>query len=66
MNAKTSVSVISVEAIKYMLLFNLHDCTFNYCILRIMFLYILFNGVCVKKVLLISIPIEWNIRSPVE
>ena len=29
MNAKISVFVISVEAIIYLLLHNLHDCTFN-------------------------------------
>ena len=32
MNAKISVSVICVEAIIYLLLYNLHDCTFKYCI----------------------------------
>ena len=30
MNAKISVFVIWVEAIMYLLLFNLHDCTFNF------------------------------------
>ena len=30
MNAKISVFVIRVEAIIYLLLYNLHDCTFNY------------------------------------
>ena len=29
MNAKTSAFVICVEAIIYLLLYNLHDCTFN-------------------------------------
>ena len=29
MNAKISVFVICVEAIIYLLLYNLHDCTFN-------------------------------------
>ena len=29
MNAKISVFVICVEAITYLLLYNLHDCTFN-------------------------------------
>ena len=29
MNAKISVFVISVEAIRYLLLYNLHDCTFE-------------------------------------
>ena len=29
MNAKISVSVISVEAMIYFLLYNLYDCTFN-------------------------------------
>ena len=29
MNAKISVSVICVEAIIYLLLYNLHDCTFE-------------------------------------
>ena len=29
MNAKISVFVIHVEAIIYLLLYNLHDCTFN-------------------------------------
>ena len=29
MNAKISVFVICVEAIIYLLLHNLHDCTFN-------------------------------------
>ena len=29
MNAKISVLVICVEAIIYLLLYNLHDCTFN-------------------------------------
>ena len=29
MNAKISVFVICVEAIVYLLLYNLHDCTFN-------------------------------------
>ena len=27
---KTSLFVICVEAIKYLLLYNLHDCTFNF------------------------------------
>ena len=30
MNVKISVFVISVEAIIYLLLYNLHDCTFKY------------------------------------
>ena len=30
MNAKISVLVICVEAIKYLLLYNLHDCTFTF------------------------------------
>ena len=30
MNAKVSVFVICVEAIIYLLVYNLHDCTFNY------------------------------------
>ena len=30
MNAKISALVICVEAIIYLLLYNLHDCTFNY------------------------------------
>ena len=30
MNAKISVIVICVEAIIYLLLYNLHDCTFNF------------------------------------
>ena len=29
MNAKISVFVIYVEAVTYLLLYNLHDCTFN-------------------------------------
>ena len=29
MNAEISVFVICVEAIKYLLLYNLHDCTFK-------------------------------------
>ena len=29
MNAKISVFFISVQAIIYLLLYNLHDCTFN-------------------------------------
>ena len=29
MNAKISVFVICIEAIMYLLLYNLHDCTFN-------------------------------------
>ena len=29
MNAKISVSVIGVEAVIYLLLYNLYDCTFN-------------------------------------
>ena len=29
MNAKISVFVICVEAITYLLLYDLHDCTFN-------------------------------------
>ena len=29
MNAKVSAFVICVEAIIYLLLYNLHDCTFN-------------------------------------
>ena len=29
MHAKTSVFVISVEAIIYLVLYNLHDCNFN-------------------------------------
>ena len=29
MNAKTSVFVMCVEAIIYLLLYNLHDCTFK-------------------------------------
>ena len=34
MNAKISVFVICVEPIIYLLLYNLHDCTFNHKILR--------------------------------
>ena len=30
MNAKISVFIICVEAIIYLLLFNLHDCTFKF------------------------------------
>ena len=30
MNPKISVVVICIEAIIYLLLFNLHDCTFNF------------------------------------
>ena len=30
MNAKVSVFAICVEAIIYLLLYNLHDCTFKY------------------------------------
>ena len=30
MNAKISVFVICIEAIIYFLLYNLHDCNFNY------------------------------------
>ena len=30
MNAKISVFVSCVEAIIYLLLYNLHDCTFNF------------------------------------
>ena len=30
MNAKISVFVICIEAIMYFLLYNLHDCNFNY------------------------------------
>ena len=33
MNAKISAFVICVEAIVYLLLNNLHDCTFNYKLL---------------------------------
>ena len=29
MNVKISLLVISIEAIVYLLLYNLHDCTFN-------------------------------------
>ena len=36
-NAKISVFVICVAAIIYLLLYNLHDCTFNYCSLIWMF-----------------------------
>ena len=32
MNAKILVPVICVEAILYLLLCNLHDCTFRHCI----------------------------------
>ena len=31
MNAKTSIFVICVETIIYLLLYNVHDCTFNSC-----------------------------------
>ena len=31
MNAKISVFVICVEAIRYLLLYNWYDCTFNDC-----------------------------------
>ena len=34
MNAKISVFVICVEAIIYLLLYNLHDCTFNFTVLH--------------------------------
>ena len=37
--------------------------TFNYCIWRIVLLYILCDDVCVKRVILISIAMEWNIQS---
>ena len=36
MNANISVFVICVEAIMYLLLHNLHDCTFNRTILNIL------------------------------
>ena len=32
MNAKILVFVICIEAIIYLLLYNLHDCTFNMCV----------------------------------
>ena len=32
MNAKMSVAVTCVEAMICLLLYNLHDCTFKYCI----------------------------------
>ena len=34
MNVKISVFVICVEAIIYLLFYNLHDCTFNVCVLE--------------------------------
>ena len=34
MNAKISVFVISIEAIIYLLLYNLHDCTFKIFMIR--------------------------------
>ena len=37
-----------------------------YCIWRIVLLYLLCLGVCMKRVILISIPIEWNIHSLVK
>ena len=42
MNAEISVFVIGHEAIIYLLLYNLHDCTFN-----------VKSGVCLPKMLLI-------------
>ena len=42
MNVKTSVFDICVEAIIYLLLHNLHDCTFNHHVLP----DINFNGSC--------------------
>ena len=35
MNPKSSVFVICVETIIYCLLYNLHECTFNYCLVCI-------------------------------
>ena len=37
MNAEFSVFFICVEAIKYLLLYNLHDCTFNAIFNRVFF-----------------------------
>ena len=44
MNAKISVFFISVESIIYLLLYNLHDCTFN-----VNFGHSSDNGVKIKK-----------------
>ena len=35
MDAKISVFVICVEVIIYLLLYNLHDCTFNFQIIKL-------------------------------
>ena len=40
--------------------------TYSYCIWMIVLLYYLYGGVCVKRILLISISIEWNIWFPVK
>ena len=40
MNAKISVSFICVGTIKYLLLYNLHDCTFNNKLLIILKTYV--------------------------
>ena len=39
MNAKMSVLVICVEAIMYLLLYNLHDCTFQQFFISIKILH---------------------------
>ena len=44
MNAKTSVFVICVKKIIYLLLYHLHDCTFNKNFKRLLKMVINFNG----------------------
>ena len=43
MNAKISVFVICVEAVIYSVLYDLHDCTFNFLDFLLYFEYILPN-----------------------
>ena len=46
MKAKTSVFDICVEAVMYLLLYNLHDCTFNY---RAFFSRLKYKNICIAE-----------------
>ena len=58
MNTKISVFVICVKAIIYLLLYDLHDCTFELC-----YVYVNFkrtNQSCSSSIISQSINVEWR------
>ena len=66
MNAKISVVVICVEAIIYLLLHNLHDCTFNICLQRLYFFSVyIINCILLLEMLYSFSAISEKIKIPI-